>query len=74
MTWLHRLWLNIVLEKPDCYEAFYLPKFWELYDLLPANIQIIAHRNHDTLKAKPFHPSLHFKRIGRYWSVRFTKG
>jgi len=30
----------------------------------------IAHRIDETLKADPFHPSLHFKKIGKYRSVR----
>ena len=27
-------------------------------------------RNYEILKENPKHPSLHFKKIGRYWSVR----
>jgi hypothetical protein len=27
-------------------------------------------RNFDLLKANPSHPSLHFKRVGNFWSVR----
>jgi len=45
-------------------------KFWKAYDSLPANVQKIADRNFELLKADPFHPSLHFKKVGSYWSVR----
>ncbi|MGB0387678.1 MAG: hypothetical protein ACPGWR_22910 [Ardenticatenaceae bacterium] len=30
----------------------------------------MADKNFDFLKQDPKHPSLHFKQIGRYWSVR----
>ena len=26
--------------------------------------------NFEPLKKDPFHPSLHFKKVGRFWSVR----
>ncbi len=45
-------------------------KFWNYYRQLPANVQRIAKKNYQLLKANPGHPSLHFKPIGRYWSVR----
>jgi hypothetical protein len=44
--------------------------FWELYEKLPAKIQELADKNFALLKANPRHPSLHMKKIGRYWSVR----
>lgn len=46
------------------------PSFWKYYDKLPGEIQHQADKNFDLLKADPNHPSLHFKRIGKYWSVR----
>ena len=44
--------------------------FWETYQKLPARVRELADKNFDILKKDPRHPSLHFKRIGRYWSVR----
>ncbi|MDF1740942.1 MAG: hypothetical protein P1U86_17400 [Verrucomicrobiales bacterium] len=44
--------------------------FWKAYNKLPADVRRIADKNFDLLKADPFHPSLHFKKVGRYWSVR----
>lgn len=46
------------------------PCFWEAYDSLPGSVQRIANRSFQTLKKDPKHRSLHFKKIGRYWSVR----
>ncbi len=45
-------------------------RFWERYDNLPENVQRIADQCYELLKADPTHPSLHFKKVGKYWSVR----
>ena len=45
-------------------------RFWELYEALPAEVRETADKNFQLLKADTRHPSLHFKRIGRAWSVR----
>jgi hypothetical protein len=44
--------------------------FWSLYRAQPANIQALADRAFALLKADPRHPSLHFKKANRFWSVR----
>jgi hypothetical protein len=46
------------------------PDFWSAYRALPANIQSLADRAFALLKADPHHPSLHFKKVDRFWSVR----
>jgi hypothetical protein len=46
------------------------PQFWERFGKLPESIQNQAHRNFEMLKLNPNHPSLHFKRVGRFWSAR----
>jgi hypothetical protein len=46
------------------------PEFWQLFDALPKKLQKLARKNFALLKRNPKHPSLHFKRIGAYWSVR----
>ncbi|WP_022724236.1 hypothetical protein [Rhodopseudomonas sp. B29] len=46
------------------------PGFWVAYRALPQPIRAIADKNFELLKADPEHPSLHFKRIGRFFSVR----
>ena len=45
-------------------------KFWECYANLPKEIQKLADENYKILKADPRHPSLHFKKVGVYWSAR----
>jgi hypothetical protein len=44
--------------------------FWECYEKLPATVREQADRCFELLKANPLHPSLHFKAIGKYRSVR----
>jgi hypothetical protein len=44
--------------------------FWEAYGKLPERVRVLADKNYALLKADPRHPSLHFKKIGRFWSVR----
>jgi len=45
-------------------------RFWSCYSALPADVQVLADRAYGQLKVDPRHPSLHLKRIGRFWSVR----
>jgi hypothetical protein len=49
---------------------FASPSFWDCYGHLPSAVQELADRCFDLLKAQPNHPSLHLKKIGRFWSVR----
>jgi len=46
------------------------PEFWTCYRELPEAVQALADKNFALLKADPQHPSLHFKSIGRFRSVR----
>lgn len=46
------------------------PRFWRYYEALPPDVQKTADKNFELLKQDPRHPSLQFKRIGRFWSVR----
>jgi hypothetical protein len=48
-------------------------KFWSYYHQLPENIQKIADASYKLLKTNPNHPSLHFKKVNQYWSVRVGK-
>jgi hypothetical protein len=45
-------------------------RFWNCFENLPEPIQKLANRQFDILKNNPGHPSLHFKKVGRFWSVR----
>ena len=44
--------------------------FWSSYGALPADLRALADRSFALLKADPYHPSLHFKKLGAFWSVR----
>lgn len=48
-------------------------RFWKRYYELPKSVQEVADKNYELLKVNPFHPSLHFKKVGRrqqFWLVR----
>ena len=40
------------------------------YEALPAAVRQLADWSYELLKTDPKHPSLHVKKVGRYWSVR----
>ena len=46
------------------------PSSWACYRALPTAIQRLADQAYERLKQDPQYPSLHFKRVGRYWSAR----
>ncbi|WP_417158754.1 hypothetical protein [Spirulina subsalsa] len=46
------------------------PDFWFHYRQLPQDIQQLADRCYAQLKQNPRYPSLHFKKVGPFWSVR----
>lgn len=37
---------------------------------MPPNVLTLADQAYSRLKQDPHHPSLHFKKVGRFWSVR----
>ena len=45
-------------------------RFWNLFANLPESVQTVARKNFQLLKDDPSHPSLHFKKVGKLWSVR----
>lgn len=49
---------------------FASPDFWVAYDKLPLAVRNLADKNFALLKADPKHPSLRFKKVGRFWSAR----
>jgi hypothetical protein len=51
---------------------FTVPTFWSCYDKLPAEIKEQADKNYRLLKENPNHPSLHLKKIKKYFSVRVS--
>ena len=46
-------------------------EFWRRYRALPADVRALAQKNYRLWSANAYHPSLHFKSIGKSdWSVR----
>ena len=45
-------------------------KYWTCYESLPKEVRLQADRQFALLKANPSHPSLRFKKVGKYWSAR----
>ncbi len=52
---------------------FTSPLFWQLFSKLPPNIQNLANSTFERLKKNTRYPSLHLKKVDRYWSVRIGK-
>jgi hypothetical protein len=46
------------------------PDFWERYNRLPPAVQARARKQYALWMENHWHPSLHFKKVGPYWSVR----
>ena len=49
---------------------FTVASFWESYNELPKTVQLLADKNYQLLKLDPNHPSLHYKKINKFRSVR----
>ena len=49
-------------------------RFWSCFARLPSPVQEIAKENFNLLKVDPRHPSLHFKKVGKFWSARVGLG
>ncbi|MFB3061902.1 MAG: hypothetical protein ACE10C_11090 [Candidatus Binatia bacterium] len=45
-------------------------RFWRCFNTLPEAVQDVAKKNFDLLRHNPSHPSLHFKKVENFWSVR----
>jgi len=45
-------------------------RFWQAFGKLQPVIQELARKNFNLLKADSRHPSLHFKKVGDFWSAR----
>lgn len=45
-------------------------RFWKCFQHMPAIIKRHAEESFALLKEIPRHPSLHFKKVGKFWSVR----
>ena len=48
------------------------PDFWHCYDALPQENRKQADQAFEHLKKDVQYPSLHFKKVGRFWSARVS--
>jgi hypothetical protein len=54
--------------------SFTTPEFWHSYAALPPKIKEQARKAYRLWVDDPFHPSLHFKKVGHdLWSVRLSR-
>jgi hypothetical protein len=44
------------------------PRFWACYRELPVEVQSLADKCFELAKEDPKHPSIHLKKVGRFWS------
>jgi hypothetical protein len=49
---------------------FTSPRFWFHYRQLPSEIQKLADKNFEILRADSRHKSLRLKKVGAFWSAR----
>lgn len=63
-------WPSIVPGRPGLCEAFCQHSLLGTLCALPEEIQTLADKSYDLLKNDPRHPSLHFKKLGKFWSAR----
>ena len=45
-------------------------RFWKCFEKLSVSIQKRLEQSFQLLKRNPCHPSLNFKKIGKFWSAR----
>ena len=48
------------------------PDFWACYRSLPEEARKLADQAYKRLKQDPQYPSLHFKKVGPFWSARVS--
>jgi hypothetical protein len=63
------LWIT-EREGPERFEALRVRGFGRCCRQLPKRVQQLADANYELLKKDPAHPSLHFKKIGKYRTIR----
>jgi len=49
------------------------PEFWALFTALPEDVQEQARKKYELFAQNPFHPALHLKPTGAFWSARVSR-
>jgi hypothetical protein len=44
--------------------------FWYCYRSLPKEVQDLADKIYELIRDNPYHPSIHLKKVGQFWSAR----
>jgi hypothetical protein len=52
---------------------FTVGSYWFYYNALSPSVRAIADKAYALLQSNPAHPSLQFKPVGKFWSVRVTQ-
>jgi hypothetical protein len=47
--------------------------FWDLYRALPPEAKLLARKAYRLWRDDMHYPSLHFNKVGKYWSIRISK-
>ena len=47
-------------------------RFWKYFDAFPKEVQQRAREQFEIFKSNLYYPSLHFKKVGKFWSVRIS--
>jgi hypothetical protein len=55
-------------------KSFATAAFWARYHALPVEVRRQADQSFAQFRRDPTHPSLRFKKVGRYWSARVSDG
>jgi hypothetical protein len=56
-------------------KSFATANFWKAYAGLPPDIKAQSRKAYQLWRENSFHPSLHFKKVGKnLWSVRLSSG
>lgn len=75
IIWLTKHWKNTVpggQKISPRMKSRATSKFWNAYSALPANLQRLALKQYRLWLSDVRHPSVNFKKVGRYWSARIT--
>lgn len=72
MNWPRRPWRILKLACALSYETLYQPQVLEALLRFACTHRRLADRKFELLKQNPKHPSLHFKRVQHFWSVRVS--
>ena len=75
IIWLKKRWKNMAPGGRKLFprmKSRATNKFWDAYSALPQDLQRLALKQYRLWLSDQRHPSVNFKKVGRYWSARVT--